>query len=177
MKQTFDYLNAMHVVVNGGAVSREAWNNEAVIKLNEHEEVCEYIIDENGKLSQEELMVVTVQDVKANDWFVYELDKQNPVQLAFEELEAQICDLVCEMDELDSHELDDEQLSVLEYLKVALKLYDDEEECQCPYCNEAEYNEIGNRKFNYGGITTDEMLDKIDKLANELANKFKGLEC
>ena len=41
MKQTFDYLNAMHVVVNGGAVSREAWNNETVIKLNEHEEVCE----------------------------------------------------------------------------------------------------------------------------------------
>lgn len=174
MKQTFGYLDAMHVVVNGGTVSREAWNNEAVIKLNAHEEVCEYIIDENDNLSQEELMVVTVQDVKADDWFVYELNKQNPTQLAFKELEKQICDLVCEMDELDQRELSDKQLSVLECLKDALTLYDEEEwneeECQCPYCKEVEYNEVGNRKFNYDNVDINEMLDKINKLTTE----FKG---
>ena len=130
MKNNFDFASAMHVVSNGGMVSRECWDGGFVIKSDEVGNLCYFDI-EDGELILDEMFVPDIHAIKTDDWYVVDesiiadskLEKRTKDEIQFDELMIEFREIVEEM--LDLHDIDDERAEIIE----ALATFIEDEEC------------------------------------------------
>ena len=130
MKNNFDFASAMHVVSNGGMVSRECWDGNFVIKSDEIGNVCYFDI-QDGELIVDELFVPDIYIIKANDWCLVDesiiarskLDKRTEDEIQFDELMVELREIIVEM--LELHNIDEERANIVESLATLIENEED----------------------------------------------------
>lgn len=101
--KNLSYAEAMNIVGNGGATNREEYHDELYIKLD-----CTGVVttfkEIDGTLEPIEDFVATIDDIKAQDWYLRELPQPKDTR-THEEIE-----------------FDEEMLSIMESLDTMLEL-------------------------------------------------------
>ncbi len=145
--KNLSYAEAMNIVGNGGATNREGYHDELYIKLD-----CTGVVttfkEVDGALEHIEDFVATIDDIKAQDWYLRELpqpkDTRTHEEVDFDEEMLSIMESLDTMLELEN--IDDNRKNLLFELIELVSEYgyefDNEEEEEDEVFDEEDYQDF-----------------------------------
>lgn len=101
-RKYYSFAEAMSIVGNGGFVGRETYVDDEFIGLDEEGNVAIFIMEQNNKFYDFEVFVPTVEDIKAEDWYLKDRakDSRTEDEITFDEELLSIQDSLEAMGEL-----------------------------------------------------------------------------
>lgn len=101
-RKYYSFAEAMNIVGNGGFVGRETYVDDEFIGLDEEGNVAIFIMEQNNKFLDFEVFVPTVEDIKAEDWYLKDRakDSRTEDEITFDEELLSIQDSLEAMGEL-----------------------------------------------------------------------------
>lgn len=145
--KNLSYAEAMNIVGNGGAMNREEYHDDLYIKLD-----CTGVVttfkEKDGALEPIVDFVATIDDIKAQDWYLRELpqpkDTRTHEEIEFDEEMLSIMESLDTMLELEN--IDDNRKNLLFELIDLVSEYgyefEDEEEEEDEVFDEEDYQDF-----------------------------------
>lgn len=161
----YSFAEAMNIVGNGGCVNRTIFEDEYCLMLDKNtESVAVFVEIENGKIEYVDEYVPTIDDIKAQDWYLREKpqpkDTRTNDEIEFDEEVLAIKESLETMGRLSG--VDGARFSF--YYKVRQALETLNEGCDC-LCEEPQEVNLPS------GASTQDILEFVNVLAN---NKYRA---